>query len=294
MEKSFFKVGFIGLGLMGNPMAKNIHQAGIPLIVYNREPKKSEEFKKMGVMVASSIPELASSVDVVITMVTGPEDVKEVLLGHNGVIKSGKKGLVAIDMSTIGPKAAQEIASTLEKAQIEFLDAPVTGSVERAKTGELTIFIGGKKEVFQEVKPVLEAMGKDLHYMGKTGLGQAIKLVNNLMVGVNLESLAEGMVLAEKLGLEKAQVERALENAAVVSPLLKTKFPKIVQEDFQTAFSLKNQTKDLKLAQTEALKAQITLPLLEKAAALYEEGVQKGLGDEDNSAIFKVVSSNAS
>src|SRR5258708_1687032 len=149
------KVGFIGLGLMGSPMAKNILKQKFPLTVYNRHLEKTRELEKLGAKIAKSPQEVAANSDVVITMVIGPKEVEEVLLGKDGVVEGAKKGLVVIDMSTIGPKAAVKTFFTLGKRGIEFLDAPVTGSTPKAITGELTIFIGGKETVYKQVKPVL-------------------------------------------------------------------------------------------------------------------------------------------
>lgn len=286
------KVGFIGLGLMGKPMAKNIYKAGFPLVVFNRNPEKTKEFEKLDIPVAKTPQELASEVDVVITMVTGPEDVKDVLLGKEGVVHGGKPGLVVIDMSTIGPDAAQEIAQELIKSDIGFLDAPVTGSTQRAIGGELTIFIGGKEEVFQKVKPVLEAMGKDIHYMGPIGSGQAIKLVNNLMVAISIEALAEGLLLGENFGLSREKITQALDNAPVISPMLRMKVPNMIKGEFPKAFSMANMSKDLKLAQAMADKLQTNLPVLKEVEGLYQKGLEEGLSEEDNSAILKVLEKN--
>src|SRR5260221_1009532 len=156
------KVGFIGLGLMGNPMAKNILKKGFPLVVYNRNPEKAKELVSLGASTVFSPKELASQVDVVVTMVTSGKDVQEVLFSENGVVKGAKKGMIVIDMSTIGPTDAKEIASKLKTYDIDFLDAPVTGSTPKAITGELTIFVGGGKDELEKAHPILEAMGKSI------------------------------------------------------------------------------------------------------------------------------------
>lgn len=280
------RVGFIGLGLMGNPMAKNIHKSRYPLIVYNRNLKKLTEFKKLGISIARSPKELASQSDVVITMVTGPKDVRQVLLGKNGVAEGAKKGLIVIDMSTIGKKAALEISEDLQNFDISFVDAPVTGSVTRATDGTLTIFIGAERRVYTKVEEILKTMGTNLQYMGPVGMGQAIKLVNNLLVAESLTALAEGMLLADSMGLSRMKVAQALDQAMVTSPLLRGKMPNMVKEKFQTAFSLANMDKDLKLSLQES---QRTLPVLKKTEQLYTKGVKEGLGNDDNSAILQVL-----
>jgi 3-hydroxyisobutyrate dehydrogenase-like beta-hydroxyacid dehydrogenase len=173
------KVGFIGLGLMGNPMAKNILKKGFSLTVYNRTKEKTVDLVSLGALVADSPAVLAKEVDVIITMVTSGKDVAEVLFGKNGVAQGAKKGLIVIDMSTIGPTTAKDISQKLHKHGIAFLDAPVTGSTPKAISGELTIFVGGEKEILDSVYGVLSAMGTNIVYLGQAGSGQAIKLINN-------------------------------------------------------------------------------------------------------------------
>ncbi len=283
------KVGFIGLGLMGKPMALNIHKKGFPLSVYNRTPAKAAEFKKLGITIYDSPAELAKNSDVIITMITAPKDVKEVALGKNGIAESGNKNLVHIDMSTIGPSAAKEVAKGLAKKGIDFIDAPVTGSTDRAKTGELVIFIGGDKKVFEKVKPVLEAMGTELPYMGPIGSGQAIKLVNNLIGGETIAVLGEAFMLGLSLGLTKKQIHEALKNTFSISPNMKNKMPMIEKGEYPVMFSVANMRKDLKLGLTE--KSPTTpLPILKTTESIYKKTIDQGWGDEDIAATFKIIS----
>lgn len=284
------KVGFIGLGLMGKPMALNILKAGFSLAVYNRSKSKTEKFRKLGCTVFGSPKELARNVDVVISMVTGPDDVRQVHLGKKGTITGAREGLVAIDMSTIGPKASIEIANELRNKNIEFLDAPVTGSVWKATSGELTIFIGGKKEVYEKVKRILMAMGNDLQYIGEGGKGQAIKLINNMIAAISLTGLAEGMLLADSLGLSREKTAKGLENSPVISSYLRMKFGNFVKDDYSVAFSVKNMIKDLRLAISNLPKKR-TLPLLKLTEELMTKTDKKGLGEKDLSAIIKVLPS---
>lgn len=286
IRTQIMKVGFIGLGLMGNPMAKNLHKKGFKLSVYNRSKNKTSEFKKMGLNVCDTPKQLTQVSQVVITMVTGPKDVEEVLFGKDGVIYGAKRGLIVIDMSTIGVKSAKKIAQRLNKLGIEFLDAPVTGSVSKATIGELTIFIGGKKKIFNKCRKIFEAMGTNLQYMGETGFGQAIKLINNAIIGISLTALAEGMLLADSLKLSRKKAAKALENAPLASPMIKMKLPNMVRNKFPTAFSMSNMYKDLKLAKEE----NNSLPLLKLVESLYKKGVKKGLSEKDNSAILQVLS----
>jgi 3-hydroxyisobutyrate dehydrogenase len=286
---SKLKVGFIGLGLMGKPMALNIHKKGFSLSVYNRTPSKAAEFKKLGVTIYDSPAALAANSDVVITMITAPKDVKQVALGKNGIIEGAKPGTVHIDMSTIGPSAAKEVAKGLAKEGIDFIDAPVTGSTDRAKTGELVIFAGGKKEVVEKMKPVLLAMGSEVNYMGAVGSGQAIKLANNLIAGETIVVLGEAFLLGQSLGLTKKQIMEALKNVFGLSPNMKSKLPMIVEGKYPVMFSVANMRKDLKLGLTEK-SPSTPLPILKTTEAIYKKTMDQGWGDEDIAATFKVIS----
>ena len=285
------KVGFIGLGLMGRPMALNLHKHGFLTAVYNRNVERTKEFKKLGIAVYSSPKLLASDVDVVVSCVTGPRDVREVFLGKNGVAAGAAKGLIGVDMSTIGAKAAAEIGADLKVMGVAFIDAPVTGGTSGASAGTLSIFVGGEKSIYEKILPQLEAMGTNIHYMGKSGLGQATKLVNNLIVGETTVALAEGFLLAESLGLKRKQVAEALENVFAVSPAMRTKMPSMIANKFPVTFSVANLRKDLKLAKDESAVSELgyALPSLKLAEKLYKKGMDNGIGGEDVAAVIKVI-----
>ncbi|KKQ34461.1 MAG: 6-phosphogluconate dehydrogenase, NAD-binding protein [candidate division WS6 bacterium GW2011_GWA2_37_6] len=285
---STLKIGFIGLGLMGNPMAKNILKNKFDLSVYNRTRSKTNELKKLGANVVGSPQELASKVDVLITMVTAGKDVEEVLFGKNGAMKAANKKLIVIDMSTIGPAAAKRIAKKLVKYKVPFLDAPVTGSTPKAITGELTIFIGGEKKVYEKVKPVLLAMGKDLHYMGQTPMGQAIKMVNNQLLAITIEAMAEGMILADKMGLDRAKVTEALSKAPVMSPMMNLKAKNYVTGSYPLFFSVANMKKDVNLALEELKSSKTNLPVLKKTASVYKSAMKK-YSNRDFSEVIRVL-----
>src|SRR3989344_1011083 len=286
---SELKIGFIGLGLMGGPMAKNILKKGFSLSVYNRTPAKAAEFKKLGAEVFNSPSELAKNVDVVVSMVTGPKDVRNVLLGRNGAALTAKEGAVFIDMSTIGPTAAGRIGDDLKELKINFIDAPVTGSTDRAKSGELVIFAGGDKKVLDKVMPVLQAMGTEIHHMGKIGSGQAIKLVNNLIGGETIAVLGEAFLLGEALGLSKRAIMEDLKNTFSISPNMKNKMPMIVEGKYPVMFSVANMRKDLKLGLTEKASGT-SLPLLKTTESIYKKTIDQGFADEDIAATFKIIS----
>ncbi len=280
------KVGFIGLGLMGEPMAKNILKQGFPLVVYNRTYLKTKSLQKLGAKVVSTPLEMASMVDVLITMVTAAKDVEQVLFLRDGVVRGAKKGLVIIDMSTIGKTSAVEIAQKLKKFGIEFVDAPVTGSTPKAITGELTIFIGANKKTYQKVKDVLAAMGTNLQYMGEVGSGQAIKLINNQLVASTITALAEGMILADALNLPRKKVKEALSNVPVMSAFMNLKIENFVKNKFPLLFSASNMKKDVSLAQRELKKKK--LPLLSVVEKLYSSA-SRNSGNQDMSTVIKVL-----
>lgn len=245
------QVGFIGLGLMGSPMARNILNKGFPLHVYNRDQKKTDALVSLGAKRYASPADLTSSVDIVITMVTSGKDVNEVLFQESGVVSKGKKGLIVIDMSTIGPSYAKKISKELARSGIDFLDAPVTGSTPKAASGELTIFVGGKREILEKAREVLEAMGKNIVYVGPSGSGQAVKLINNYIIAASIQALSESMILSEGMGVPRETVARALEATPNISPSIQNKLQNLVHDTFPLLFTLANMRKDLGLARFE-------------------------------------------
>ncbi|MBI2611416.1 NAD(P)-dependent oxidoreductase [Candidatus Gottesmanbacteria bacterium] len=277
------KVGFIGLGLMGMPMSKNIIKAGFDLTVYNRTLSKSKQLQNSA-KTAKSPQELAKIVDVIITMVTAGKDVEEVLFGKNGVVKDAKKGLIVVDMSTIGPTYAKRIAKKLEKYSIKFLDAPVTGSTPKAITGELTIFIGGNRDVYEKVKSVLMAMGKNHHYMGPNGSGQAMKMINNQVLATTIEGLAEGMILADSMKISREKVAAVLKTVPAMSPMMNLKLPNYVNNTYPLLFSMANMSKDLTLALAEVKRDKF--PVLKRLEAEFRKATKK-YANEDFTVIIK-------
>jgi 3-hydroxyisobutyrate dehydrogenase len=283
------RIGFIGLGLMGNPMAKNILNAGFPLTVYNRTKSKTADLESAGATVVDSPSELAKNSDIIITMVTDGDSLKEVLFAENGFAKSASKGQIVIDMSTIGPTVVKEVYAKLKEIGVGFLDAPVTGSTPAAISGSLTIFIGGDKDIFQKSKEVLESMGKNLHYMGESGSGQAIKLINNHLIGMTIQALSEGMQLADAMNLPREKVADALNGAMISSPFINLKMPNLVNNNFPLLFTVANMKKDLQLALDEAKQGNKKTPELELVVKQYEKAMEQGLSEEDMSAIIKVI-----
>lgn len=282
-------IWFIWLGLMGVPMVKNILKNGFTVWIYNRTSWKAEELISMGATEYPNIQALATQSDILITMVTAWEDVYEVIFWEAGAIKWLKPNSVVIDMSTIWVEWGKKIFEKLKEKQIHFIDAPVTGSTPKAITGELTIFIGGESEVYERVKPVLGSMGTNLCYMWKSGIGQAMKLINNVLMANSLIGLAEMTRLAEKIGLQKSIFAETIKMIPVSSPYMAMKIDGIINDDFPCLFSLQNMKKDIVLATEEMKKWGLDLEFLKKIETLYNTWVQEWYWDLDVSAIAKVV-----
>lgn len=287
--KTKLRVGVIGLGLMGKPMAENILKKGFHLTVFNRTSSKVKPLTEKGAVAVKTPAEVAKLSDVVITMVTASSDVNDVLFGKNGVTDGAHKDLIVVDMSTIGPTAAKEIANKLQKKNIEFLDAPVTGSTPKAITGELTIFVGGDEKVFETVKPVFEAMGTNIQYMGGVGSGQAIKLINNHLIAASIIALAEGMILADAMKISRHKIAEVLKTVPAMSPYMNLKVSNFVKNEFPLLFSAANMKKDIKLALQEAVSDAQHLPILEQVVQLYEKASASNLSEADMSAVIKVI-----
>lgn len=289
MQKKL-RIGFIGLGLMGNPMAKNILSTGFTLGVYNRTLSKTNELQKLGATVYKNPAELAQHSDVVISMITGASDVELIYFGTNGIVESANSGSILIDMGTIGVSAAVELHKKLNKIGLHFIDAPVTGSVPKANTGELTIFAGGDEKIYKKIKPVLAAMGTTIHYMGASGSGQAIKLINNMLVAITIGATAEAMIFADALGLPRQKVVEALSGVPAVSGFMHMKMNNMANNSYPLAFSFANMYKDVKLANNELnKKSKKILPFLSQIEKIYADGMKKGLAETDMSTLIKLL-----
>jgi len=282
------RVGFIGLGIMGLPMATNILKAGFPLTVYNRTISKAESLGRMGAYVAGSPKEVAQKSEVVISMVTDVPDVEQVLFGANGVVEGGSRGLIFIDMSTNSPEAARSFAKRLLDYGIEFMDAPVTGGDKGAREGTLTIMVGGRFESFQRVKPILEAMGKTIVYCGDVGSGQMVKLCNQVVVGLNMLAITEALMLARKAGIDENILFKVLSTGAANSFTVQYYLPKILKGDFEPGFKASHLKKDLKYVIDTASKLNIPLPGTSILLQLYNSLVSQGLGEKGTQTLIKV------
>lgn len=261
MSENTVRVGFIGLGLMGGGMARNIAKAEFPLTVYNRTRVKAEELAvEIGCQVADTPRAVAEASDVVITVVSDVPDVEQVYLGENGVAEAARDGLLCIDMGTVGADCARRIHKSLAEKGADFLDAPVSGGSWGAQQGTLSIMIGGSEAGFQKALPVFEAMGKKIVHCGPVGQGQTTKLVNQAVVALTLEAACEGVRLAEKAGADVGKVLDAVGAGAAGSWTWTNLGPRIASRDFAPGFKVAHMIKDLRLTLEAAESLGLALP----------------------------------
>lgn len=280
------RVGFVGLGTMGTPMATNIAKAGFSLIVWNRTASKVEPLLRLGAKAGKSPAHVAAEVDVVITMVSRPQDVEEVALAPSGVLEGLRAGSVLIDMSTVSPATSRKLAGAVTTKQAEFLDAPVVGSKGPAIEGALVILVGGLPQTLERCKPILLAMGKQIIHAGNVGSGAALKLVTNLMLGHLMAGFSEAVILAKAAGLDPKQFLDVLEASTFRSPWYQTKGAGMLRADFRAHFALKHMRKDLELMVALAQELGAALPVTDSVRRLFAEAETSGKGELDYSAVF--------
>lgn len=280
-------IGFIGLGTMGLPMAKNILKAGYSLRVYNRTPGKADELKALGAQVAASPAEAARGSEAVFTMLTADQAVREVILGPDGVKEGASPGLIVIDSSTISPATSQFIAAELSKVQAEMLDAPVSGSEPQAIEGMLTFMVGGKQSVYEKCLPLFEIIGKASFYMGENGKGAYTKLGNNLMVAINMVSVAEALVFVTKAGLDPELFLEVAGGGGGRSGMAEQKGPKILNRDFYPHFAAALMYKDVGLVGEVAREFNLPLPASAIVKEILNMTIAQGHGHEDLCAVVK-------
>ncbi len=277
-------VGFVGLGVMGKPMALNLVKAGYPLVVWNRTRGKMDELVAAGASTAESPKEVAERTDVTITMVTNSPDVEEVVLGPNGVIHGAKPGFTLIDMSTISPTVTQKISDELAKKGVKMLDAPVSGGDVGAQQATLSIMVGGPKETFGECLPILKALGKRVTYMGLSGMGQTTKLCNQAICALNIQAVCEGLMLGAKAGLDLKKLLEVVTAGAAGSWMLSNLGPKMAERDFKPGFRIRHQQKDLQLVLSLASEMGLPMPGTALVNQMLRAVEAEGLGDEGTSA----------
>lgn len=282
-------VGFIGLGAMGARMAKNIHEKGFKLNVYNRTPSRAEPFKALGAGVYGSPSALAENSEVIIIMVTGPEALHEVIEAENGAAAGVREGAVVVNMSTVSYGATMRASAEISCRRAAFVDAPVSGSIKPAEEGKLVILASGEKTVVDKVEPVLAAMGAQIIYLGGVGKGTNMKLAVNALLTGMVQVLAESLTLGRRLGLRLADMLRVIESGGMSSPLYKAKGGAILNGDFAKRFPVSLAFKDLSLALDAAGDACVPLPATAAAREMYSAAMAHGLGDEDFAAVMKIM-----
>lgn len=283
------RIGLIGLGIMGKPMARNLLKAGYSLTVYSRSRSAVEALLADGAADARSSQEVAERSDVVITMVTDTPDVRQVILGDHGVLTGMRVGGIIIDMSTVSPSATREIAEVVKTKGVHFLDAPVSGGEGGAIAGTLSIMVGGDGEVFISCLPIFQAMGKNITHVGGTGTGQLTKLCNQIAVAVTNLAMSEALVFAAKAGVNLEKMHQAISGGAAGSWQLSNLAPRIFQRDFAPGFMVKLQQKDLRLVLQEADRLHLALPATSLVHSLFNALETAGAGDEGTQALVKVL-----
>jgi len=278
------RIGFIGLGVMGKPMAMNLLKAGYPLTVWNRTRSKMDDLLAEGASGADSPKEVAEKSDVVITIVTDSPDVEEVVLGPQGVIHGAHPGLILIDMSTISPTVARKVAEEVSKKGVKMLDAPVSGGDVGAKEGTLSIMVGGPKETFEECLPILKVLGKRITYMGPNGMGQTTKLCNQVICALNIQAVCEGLMLGAKAGLDLEKLLEVVTAGAAGSWMLSNLGPKMAKRDFRPGFKIKHQQKDLRLVLSFAAELDLPLPGTALVQQMLRAAEAEKMGDKGTQA----------
>jgi 3-hydroxyisobutyrate dehydrogenase-like beta-hydroxyacid dehydrogenase len=281
------KVGFIGLGTMGHPMALNLLKKGYELTIYNRSKGKTEFLKQQGAAIANSPKEVALQSEIVFTMLTADAAVEEVVLGENGIVNGVHSGLIVVDSSTISPSTSKKLADKLSQHNVDMLDAPVTGSEPQAIQGILTFMVGGKKDLYEKCMPLFLTMGQAAYFMGENGKGSYTKLANNTMAAINLLSFAEGVTMATKAGIDPEIFVNVVSGGGARNAQVDNKASKVFNRDFAPNFMTQLIHKDLGLASNVAKELEISTPVLALAKEIFQMAKAKGYGSEDMSAVIK-------
>jgi 3-hydroxyisobutyrate dehydrogenase len=283
------RVGFIGLGIMGQGMSRNLLAAGHDLMVWNRTPERAEPLVEAGATRADSPAQLADAVDIVVTCVSDTPDVEAVLLGDEGVIHGAGAGKLVIDCSTISPQVTRDIAADLAERGVEMLDAPVSGGSEGAANGTLSIMVGGPDEQFERARPLFDAMGSTVTHVGGHGDGQTVKLINQILVVHNMLGVSEALLLAAAEGLDLQRTLDAVVGGAAGSWMLSNRGPQAIARDWSPGFTIDLQQKDLHLVLDAFVRLRIPAIGTSVISQLYATLQRRGLGAEGNHALVKAL-----
>lgn len=287
------KIGFIGLGIMGKPMAKNLIKAGYSLVVYDINSEAVQDVTThgaqatCGTLACSSIAEVAKNAQVIITMLPDSPQVEEVLIGEGGVCSNAKPGTLVIDMSSIAPDAAIKVATALMEKNIRMIDAPVSGGEPKAIDGTLAIMVGGKQADFDEAKPLFDVLGSSALLVGEIGSGNICKLTNQMIVAINIAALSEGLFLAKKAGADPAKVFDAIKGGLAGSTVMNAKTPMMLADNYTPGFKIDLHIKDINNAMRTAQSCEMPVPLTAAVMQFMQAIKIDGLGQSDHSALAK-------
>lgn len=280
-------VGLIGLGLMGKPMGRNLLKAGFPLVIWNRTKEHADDLVHEGAKFASSPCELAKQVDLLITIVSDPPAVEQILNGDNGALNGLRKGSLYIDSSTVSPALARKVAGECAARGVAYLDAPVTGGTWGAEKGELVFMIGGTPETLERARPVLEAVGKRFFLLGPNGAGQTVKLAMNLILALEVEAFAEALALVTKAGVQGERLVEVMQSSMARAPVLDVKAPQILKNEYPPSFPLRLMHKDVRLALELAKQEGVQLPAGAAAYTAYSAVLDAAKEDLDYAAVAR-------
>jgi 2-hydroxy-3-oxopropionate reductase len=283
------RIGFVGLGVMGRPMAQNLLRAGYKLAVYARRPEAAQSLVSEGASLMASPGEVGRASDIAFTMVTNTPDVEQVVLGDGGLIHGAAAGSVIVDCSTIAPGATRRMAEILRASGVEMLDAPVSGGEAGAVQGTLSIMVGGRPEIFDRVRPVLERLGRTIVHVGGNGAGQVAKAVNQLILVTTLEACAEGLALARRCGVDAGKVREALMGGFAASRVLDVMGRRMVEGDFDAGVEARWHWKDMHIVMELAAEAGLAVPAASLAAQNYNALMSGGGARRDTSLLLKVI-----
>jgi 2-hydroxy-3-oxopropionate reductase len=286
------RVGFIGLGIMGRPMARHLLDAGFPLTVHSRSPAPVDELAEAGATRAASPAEVAAASDVVVTMLPDTPDVEQVLFGPEGVAAGAAAGSLVIDMSSIDPIPTRSFAERLTAQGVDMLDAPVSGGEKGAIDAVLSIMVGGSPEAFLRATPLFAAMGRNIVHVGPSGAGQIAKACNQLVVAATIEAVAEALVLAERAGVDAAKVREALLGGFAGSKILEVHGQRMLDRAFEPGFRARLHRKDARIVLDTAKEVGAPVPAFEAVARQLDELVESGGGELDHSALFTLLDSD--
>lgn len=279
-------IGFIGLGIMGNPMAHNLLKAGFPLVVHNRHQEVTDEFVMAGATAGDRPRDIAAASNVVITMLPGTAEVEEVLFGTDGVIDGAHMGLIVVDMSTISPVATRTFADRLAEYHIAMLDAPVSGGDRGAIDGTLSIMVGGDEDIFNHCLPIFQALGRTIVYVGKNGAGQIVKACNQIVVALTIEAVSEALVLGSKAGVDPAKILQVLGGGLAANRVMELRGASMLAHDFTPGGRLRFHHKDLGFVLETARKYGVSLPVTALVDQMFASLETRGRGDLDHTALL--------